>query len=157
MTPSGQIRRMTMDDLDGVMHIEESSFPAPWSRYAFEYDLIHNPHANYFIFIQDEMIVGYAGLWSFETIGHIVNMAVLDEYRHKDIAKKLLVHTMEYGRANGVKRFTLEVRASNEPAINLYRSHGFVDVGIRPRYYQDNCEDALIMWTPGREGEVSFS
>ncbi len=146
-----------MDDLDGVMHIEESSFSAPWSRFAFEHDLIHNPHANYFIFIQDEMIVGYAGLWSFETIGHIVNMAVLEEYRHKDIASKLLIRSMEFGRANGVKRFTLEVRASNEPAINLYRSHGFVDIGIRPRYYQDNREDALIMWIPGRDGEISCS
>lgn len=157
MTSTAQIRAMTMNDLDGVMHIEESSFSAPWSRFAFEYDLIHNPHANYFIFIQDGMIVGYAGLWIFETIGHIVNMAVLEEYRHKDIAKKLLVHSMKYGRANDVERFTLEVRASNEPAINLYRSHGFIDVGIRPRYYQDNREDALIMWTPGKDGEISFS
>lgn len=146
-----------MDDIDGVMQIEEASFSAPWSRFAFEYDLIHNPHAHYFIFIQDEMIVGYAGLWIFETIGHIVNMAVVEEYRHKEIASKLLVHSMKYGRTKGVKRFTLEVRASNEPAINLYRAHGFVDVGIRPRYYQDNREDALIMWTPGRDGEISFS
>ncbi len=157
MTSATQIRAMTMNDVDDVMNIEESSFSAPWSRFAFEYDLIHNPHANYFVFIQDEKIVAYAGLWIFETIGHIVNMAVLEDYRHKDIATKLLRHSMKYGRANDVERFTLEVRASNEAAINLYRLHGFVDVGIRPRYYQDNREDALIMWTPGGDGEISFS
>ena len=148
---------MTMNDVDDVMRIEKLSFSAPWSRFAFEYDLIHNQHANYFLYIQDDKIVAYVGLWIFETVGHIVNMAVLEEYRRRDIAKKLLVHSMKYGRANNVERFTLEVRSSNEPAIKLYRSHGFVDVGIRPRYYQDNREDALIMWTRGKDGEISFS
>lgn len=146
-----------MEDLDDVMVIEDSSFSAPWSKYAFEYDLLHNPHANYFVCIQDGKLTGYAGLWIFETIGHVVNMAVMPEFRRQNVASRLLVHLKKFGREMGVERFTLEVRASNEAAIGLYRSHGFVDVGIRPRYYQDNREDALIMWTPGEDGEIKFS
>lgn len=157
MSDKTEIRLMTMDDLDSVMHIEDSSFNAPWSRYAFEYDLIHNPHAHYFVYILDEEIIGYAGLWIFETVGHIVNMAVLEEHRRKGIARRLLEHTIAYGEELGVERFTLEVRMSNKPALELYRSYGFVDVGIRPRYYQDNREDAVIMWTPGKDGEIKFS
>jgi ribosomal-protein-alanine N-acetyltransferase len=152
-----EIREMTLDDLDNVMFIEDTSFSSPWSRYAFEYDLIHNPHAYYFVYCLEGTITGYSGLWIFETVGHIVNMAVLEEFRRKGIAKKLLEFTLDFGRERGVERFTLEVRKSNEAAIELYRNNGFVDVGIRPRYYQDNREDAVIMWTRGKDGEVSFS
>jgi len=151
-----EIREMTLDDLDRVMEIECASFKSPWSRYAFEYDIMHNEHANYFILLIKDKIIGYAGLWVFETVGHIVNMAIDEEYRRKGYARELLDYLLIYGRVSGVERFTLEVRAGNTAAINLYRSRGFVDVGIRPRYYQDNREDAVIMWTHGEDGEIKY-
>ena len=156
MSPEMEIRAMTLDDLDSVMEIECASFQSPWSRYAFEYDLMHNKYANYFVLTENEIIVAYGGLWIFETVGHIVNMAVDEQHRRKGHAKKLLDYLLKYGRETGVERFTLEVRTSNEAAISLYRSNGFIDVGIRPRYYQDNSEDAVIMWTPGEDGEIRY-
>ncbi|MFH1516031.1 MAG: ribosomal protein S18-alanine N-acetyltransferase [bacterium] len=148
------IRKMTMDDLDDVMQIEESSFSAPWSRYTFEFDLLHNPHASYFVIMKDGLLVGYAGLWIFEPVGHIINMAVVDEFRHQKLASAMLEHVIEFGWNTGVESFTLEVRESNKAAIELYQSHGFINVGIRPRYYDDNDEDALIMRISAKEGKI---
>ena len=156
MNDKTEIREMTLDDLDRVMEIECASFQSPWSRYAFEYDIMQNEHANYFVLLLENRIIGYAGLWAFETVGHIVNMAIDTEYRRKGYARKLLDYLITYGHEIGVERFTLEVRAGNEAAINLYRSKGFVEVGIRPRYYQDNREDAMIMWTRGEDGEIKY-
>jgi [ribosomal protein S18]-alanine N-acetyltransferase len=151
-----EIREMTLADLERVMEIETASFQSPWSLYAFEYDIMHNEHANYFVLVLNDVIIGYVGLWAFETVGHIVNMAIDSNHRRKGYARQLLDYVLLYGREIGVERFTLEVRVGNEAAINLYRSKGFVDVGVRPRYYQDNREDALIMWTPGEDGEIKY-
>jgi ribosomal-protein-alanine N-acetyltransferase len=138
------------------MEIENASFPSPWSFYAFEHDIIHNPHAHYFVLENKNKIIGYAGLWIFETVAHIVNMAVQEDFRQCGHATRLLHYIMKFGHEYGVERFTLEVRASNIAAMNLYKANGFVDVGIRPRYYQDNREDAIIMWTRCEDGEIRF-
>lgn len=151
------IRKMTLDDLDDVMEIEESSFSAAWSRYTFEFDILHNPHANYFVMMKDDQLVGYTGLWIFEPVGHIINMAVVDEYRRQKIASEMLMHAVKFGESKGVESFTLEVRKSNKSAIELYRSHGFNEVGIRPKYYDDDGEDALIMRASCEEVKIISS
>ena len=148
------IRKMTMDDLDDIMQIEASSFAAPWSRYTFEFDLLHNPHANYFVFIKDDILVGYMGLWIFNPVGHIINMAVVDEFRRQKMGSEMLKHAVKFGESKGVESFTLEVRKSNKAAIELYRSHGFVEVGIRPEYYDDDGEDAVIMRSSDKDGKT---
>jgi len=156
MTVKELIREMNMDDLDEVMEIENSCFASPWSIFAFEHDLLHNSHAKYFVLLNNGQIAGYTGIWMFENVGHIVNMAVKKEFRRRGYASRLLHHLIRFAHENGVERFTLEVRASNTAAVNLYKASGFVDVGIRPRYYQDNREDAVIMWTRCEDGEIRF-
>lgn len=96
------------------------------------------------------LVVGYAGVWRVEDEGHITNVAVLPEYRGKRIASSLLEEMFDICGKNGIVDYTLEVRVSNFPAISLYEKHGFESEGIRPGYYQDNHEDAMIMWRRGR-------
>ena len=132
--PEITIRRMTMDDVDGVYAVEIGTFVDAWSRDAFVSDM-KNPVARYLVAEQDGKIIGYAGAWVILDESHITNIAVLKEHRG------LLQYLSNLGAAYA----TLEVRRSNEIAQNLYKSLGFVQLGVRKRYYADNGEDALIM------------
>ena len=89
---------------------------------------------------------GYAGLWRVAGEGHINNVAVDPGYRKRGIGTEIIKKLMDDARKEGIKEFTLEVRPSNEAAIALYRKFGFDSEGRRKAYYQDNGEDALIMW-----------
>ncbi len=93
-------------------------------------------------------IVGYLGLWYMVDEAHIVAIATHPAYRRRGIGERLLARALELARERDIKTVTLEVRVSNEPAQRLYEKYGFRRVGLRPRYYTDNGEDALIMTTP---------
>ena len=138
------IRRMTMADVDGVAAVEAATFPTPWSRDAFASEM-KNAAARYLVAEMDGQIIGYAGAWIILDESHITNIAVQKEQRGRGIGRALTAGLMQYLSNLGAAYATLEVRKSNEVAQNLYVSLGFIKLGVRKRYYEDNGEDALIM------------
>ncbi|MGE5576238.1 MAG: ribosomal protein S18-alanine N-acetyltransferase [Syntrophothermus sp.] len=137
---------MRVADINPVWAIEKLSFSAPWSKSAFHSELLENDKAVYLVARLGRQIVGYIGMWIVLDEGHITNLAVHPNYRGRGIGRQLLQAMAELGKMRGVRRLTLEVRISNIVAQQLYVKMGFVASGIRPRYYHDNNEDALIMW-----------
>jgi len=138
---------MMLDDVDAVHRIERASFPVPWPDYAFRQELQTNRLAHYLVVRAVDETVGYAGLWMMVDEAHITTFAVLPQWRRHGVGGRLMVELMRMARDLGARVATLEVRLSNEPARSLYQRFGFRPVGIRPRYYSDNGEDALIMTT----------
>ena len=140
------IRKMEIDDLDSIMEIEKQSFTTPWSRNAFEMEIRDNLLAHYIVAAIDDKIVGYGGIWFILDEGHITNIAVNRDYRGIGVGNKLICGLIDLCSENDINKMTLEVRKSNIVAQNLYKKYGFIDFGVRPRYYSDNNEDAIIMW-----------
>ncbi len=142
------IKKMTKDDIDAVISIEEKAYgPHHWSKKSF-LDEISNELAWYYsLFNSDGKLVAYAGTWHILEEAHITNIAVDIDYRRKNYGQALLSKIIDDCYSEKIKYITLEVRVSNVPAINLYEKFGFKSFGIRKKYYQDNDEDANIMWT----------
>ncbi len=141
------IREMSAADAAQAAQIEAQIFSQPWSEQGFISSL-EGPYTRYLAALRDGELAGYCGyLRSFE-IADITNVAVAPKFRRCGIAKAMLSELMRQGREDGIERFTLEVRRSNEPAIALYSQLGFCIEGVRPRFYALPVEDALIMWTP---------
>jgi len=138
-------REMAPEDADAVEVVEKACFSIPWSRDSFWKEAA-NENTLYLLALDGERVIGYAGCWiSFEEC-QITNVAILPEYRGQGIGTKLFGAIIEAVRAKGVTAMTLEVRPSNAPARALYARYGFKDAGRRPHYYQDDGEDAIIMW-----------
>ncbi len=143
-----EIRRMTAQDIDSIISIEEKAYGSHhWSRQSF-LDEINNKLARYYsLFNSEGKLCGYAGCWHILEETHITNIAVDVDCRRKKYGEALLKRIIDDCYKDKVKYITLEVRVSNTPAINLYTKYGFTSFGTRKGYYQDNNEDALIMWT----------
>jgi ribosomal-protein-alanine N-acetyltransferase len=141
------IEDMRLEDISAVQLVENASFPLPWPANAFRHELTQNKNAHYIVAKEGEHIVGYAGLWLSLDEAHITTFAVLPEYRRRKIGERMLLSIFERAEKLGAEWLTLEVRASNLPAQRLYEKYGFRPAGIRRRYYSDNNEDAIIMWT----------
>ena len=138
---------MSLDDIDAVQEVERSSFPVPWPANAFRHELTQNRNARYVVARSNDVIVGYAGLWLMVDEAHITTFAVHPDSRRQRIGERLLQRLFEVAAVMNAEWLTLEVRASNLPAQKLYEKYGFRRAGVRRRYYSDNNEDALIMWT----------
>ena len=134
-------RLASFDDASAIHAIETVSFKTPWSFESIQSDICMNEYAYYFVAEADGNIVGFCGVHIVLDEGHIMNVAVLPEYRGRGIGESLLLTMMSYTNLN---YYTLEVRVSNKSAISLYKRLGFLTAGKRPNYYID--EDALIMW-----------
>ena len=141
-----RIESLREEHLDGLMEVEVLSFATPWSRETFLYELEKNNLARYFVAMKDQEVVGYAGIWSVASEGHITNIAVHPRHRREGIGQSLLSALLLYAIGAAIRDVTLEVRVSNQAAIALYETNGFVVEGRRKEYYSDNKEDALIMW-----------
>ena len=139
------IRFMRLKDVDAVADIEEATFARPWSRDSFRQEVTRNAVARYLVAEQDGQILGYAGAWIILDESHITNIAVREDVRGKGLGKKLTKQLLQILSNLGACYATLEVRVSNIRAQNLYKSLGFVSVGKRKRYYEDNNEDAYLM------------
>lgn len=140
------IREMRETDLDRIMEIENKTFSPPWSREAFLLELTKNLLAKYLVGIVNGDVAGYGGIWLIIDEGHITNIAVDERYRGLGVGNKILEGLVQLCIDRGLRAMTLEVRKSNEIAKSLYKKYGFKEYGIRPKYYADNNEDAIIMW-----------
>lgn len=140
------LREMTIDDIDDVHEIEKATFTAPWSRESFQKEIVENELAVYLVAEVEGRVAGYGGLWKILDEAHITNVAVREDHRGKGIGDAIVMGIVDYCQRNGIPNITLEVRESNWVARNLYSKYGFEDVGIRPGYYSDDNENAVIMW-----------
>lgn len=138
-------RVMTPEDAAAVAEIERLSFAVPWSRQAF-WEEAGKEQALYILAVEDEQIIGYAGAWLVLDEAQVTNVAMLPARRGQGVGHQLLRTLMERARERGATRMTLEVRPSNQAALALYKDCGFQEYGRRRGYYQDNGEDAIIMW-----------
>ncbi len=138
-----EVRQLAYSDLPAVISIERRSFPAPWSLAMFVLEL-SKPSGICLAATEADELRGYLVCSRYDRVWHLMNVAVAPERRRRGIATRLISRLIEEG--GGKLPFTLEVRVSNREAISMYESLGFRSAGVRPRYYQDNGEDALIMW-----------
>jgi ribosomal-protein-alanine N-acetyltransferase len=145
--PVLRIRPMTAADLPAVQLIERSSFTTPWPPQAYRQELEANRLAAYLVGEIGEEVVAYGGVWLMVDEAHVTTFAVHPRYRRRRIGERLLLSLLDLSIARRAREATLEVRLSNLAARRLYEKYGFRPVGIRPRYYSDNQEDALIMTT----------
>ncbi len=155
MTPSGTdlpqvtVREMTVNDLKDIMLIEKVSFPTPWSENMFRKELKVAMARNLVAVIKSarrEEIIGYINFWIFADEVHLNNIAVRKDQRGKGVASRMMAEMIQHGRKQNARWGTLEVRETNFDAIRLYERYGFVIKGVRPNYYHDSKEDALVMW-----------
>ena len=142
-----RVEPMGLEDVPEVHKIEAASFPMPWPDYAFRQELQTNRLAHYLVVRAGAETVAYGGLWLLVDEAHITTFAVLPGWRRRGIGGRLMVGLMDLALDLRARVMTLEVRLSNRPARDLYARFGFKPVGLRPRYYSDNGEDALIMTT----------
>jgi len=140
-------RKMKLEDVDAVAQLESEIFPTPWSRESFCKEVEENNIAYYIVALKGSELVGYGGLWHVITEMHITNIAVKQEYRGTGIGQGILTRLIERAENDElVDIIALEVRRSNFRAQNLYRKYGFFVVGVREKYYENNREDAYIMF-----------
>jgi ribosomal-protein-alanine N-acetyltransferase len=143
LTQEVQVRRLAYSDLPAVISIERRSFPTPWSLAMFVLEL-SKPSGICLAASAGDELVGYVICSRYDQVWHLMNIAVAPERRGGGVAGALMRRLISDSR--GKLPFTLEVRVSNRRAIGMYERFGFRSAGVRPRYYHDNGEDALIMW-----------
>ncbi len=147
----GKLRIVPMEErhLDGAAEVERRCFPMPWGKEALRQELQRGDLACYLVAeTEDGQVVGFAGMWTAFDQAHVTTIGVLPEWRRKHVGERLLVALIEESRRRGAKTMTLEHRVSNIAARKLYDKYGFVEDGIRPRYYRDTNEDAVVRSIP---------
>lgn len=144
-----KIRPLQLSDLDDIMAIEPAAYGTHhWSRQSFVTELTNE--RGYYYGAECEQtgkLLGYTGFWLIGDEAHITTVAVDPQHHRQNIAERLLINSIIESRRTNAHWMTLEVRVSNEPAKALYTKYGFRNIGVRRRYYQDNSEDALVLWT----------
>ena len=134
------IKAASLDDIAEILKIENACFSSPWSEGSIS-DALNNPCSRFYLAFADGKTAGYMGVQIFSGEGYVTNIATLPEFRRHGVAKALINKALE----NEMDFITLEVRESNIPAIELYNSFGFVEVGKRPNYYSNPTENAILM------------
>jgi [ribosomal protein S18]-alanine N-acetyltransferase len=152
MARSWTIEPANIGSLSEILKIEEACFSAPWTRKMLKAELSGNPFAHFLVARQegrvegsDEAIVGYLCYWIvFEEV-RLMNLAVIESMRHRGIARSLVATALQTGMSQSAHRAVLEVRASNRAAQRLYEGFGFSQTAVRPKYYANPEEDAVLM------------
>jgi ribosomal-protein-alanine N-acetyltransferase len=139
------VRRLAYSDLPAVIAIERRSFPAPWSLAMFVLELSKPSGICLAATVEDELL-GYLVCCRYDQVWHLMNVAVSPDRRRMGVASGMIRQLLGETANAGELPITLEVRVSNRDAIAMYEGLGFRSAGVRPGYYQDNNEDALIMW-----------
>jgi len=148
-----RIRPMEIRDLDQIMAIEPIAFGRHhWSMQSFENEL-NNESGCYYTAttVNPGKLVGYSGFWLIGEEAHITTLAVHPDFQRQSIGERLLLNNILEAKRVGARWMTLEVRVSNERDQSLYFKYGFKSLGVRKSYYQDNDEDALVLWTENIE------
>ena len=135
-----RVRIAKSSDLDDIYELDVQTFAMPWSKEALSYDILENDNAFVIVAEYEGEFAGYADIWTVLDEADLNSIAVRVDFRRKGIGDAIMLAMIEMLSANGVATINLEVRVSNMPAIKLYKKYG-----VRPGYYLDNGEDALIM------------
>lgn len=142
------IQKMEEHHIDDILQIEEMCYGEHhWSKDSFLVELNNHISSYRCAMNEEKKCIGYMGIWKILNEAHITTLSVHPEYQNKKIAHKLLLASIDECYKEKIKFITLEVRVSNVKAIHLYEKFGFKSMGVRKKYYQDNNEDALIMWS----------
>jgi ribosomal-protein-alanine N-acetyltransferase len=139
------IRRMTLEDVPAVHEIDMLSFSLPWPERSFTFELTGNPVSRGWVAEVNGTIAAMLVLWFIVDEAHIATIAVHPDFRRQGIGEQILLHALRDIQDEGARRAFLEVRAGNLAAQAMYKKYGFEVTGVRPRYYKDNNEDALLM------------
>lgn len=143
-----KVLRMTKEDVEDVFHIEELIHPNHhWSKDSFYNEIANNLAYYYCVKNENNKILAYIGVWQILEEAHVTTLGVHPDFRGLQLAQILLIQALKDCYKNMIKYVTLEVRESNVPAISLYEKFLFESIGMRKKYYQDNGENALIMFT----------
>ncbi len=137
---------MHIEDVEAVYAIERNTFSTPWTEDAFVNEIKLNHLARYWVIKLNDVIIGYGGCWFIVDEAHITNIAIDGTYRGRGFGKYLVQCMINDVKDQGINAATLEVRSSNDIAINMYQSVGFKIEGVRKNYYDSPNEDALILW-----------
>jgi ribosomal-protein-alanine N-acetyltransferase len=148
-----EILRVGREAVDAVMAIDAESFLRPWSRAMYEASFDNAVTRIYVLRLADGVAVAYCSAWLLPGELHINNLAVLPQSRRQGFARQLLRAVLTAAEAEGASRATLEVRRSNLPALRLYESLGFRTAAVRPDYYLEPTEDALVLWREAGRSE----
>lgn len=140
-----KIRPMSNKDILAVVDIDKKSYAHPWGVNEFFREVNYNRFGRYFVVELNNVVIGYIGSWFLSDLIHITTLAVHPDYRRKGIGEKLMSYILDIGKKEKYKTCVLEVRVSNEKAINLYKKLGFKIDKIKKEYYPDNKEDAYYM------------
>ena len=154
-SPAVFLSKLTEGDIPEIVKLEQAIHTAPWTEKSFKNELT-NPHSIFWVAKTSGQVIGYAGAWTLVDEAHITNVAVDPTFRRQGIGRKLVNELLGRSLDAGMTCATLEVRASNQAAIELYKGFGFVEASIRRKYYPDNNEDAVIMWLydlPAQQGQ----
>lgn len=143
--PEYRIERMAKEHIEGVYEVESLSFSVPWSKNSFIQEL-KNPLAYYLVILKDDKVAAFGGFWKVLDEAHVNNIAVHPDFRGKHLGDMIVEAMTKLAAEIEIREMTLEVRASNTPAKNLYTKYGFKMLGVRKEYYLDNKEDALLMF-----------
>ena len=140
------IASMGNDDVEAILEVERLSFSAPWSREAIHEEM-GRPWTRIDVVREaaDGAVVAFANYWLVADELHILNIATHPHARRRGYATRLLAHMTEVARQVPCRLMTLEVRRSNAAAQRLYRRFAFRAVGVRPNYYAEDNEDAVVM------------
>jgi len=131
--------------IPAVLDIEHEAFTSAWTAEMFRQEVEDNVMSRSFVALDDGRVVGYFVAWFLNQEVHLLNIAVASSHQRKGIGRYMMRYLLEMAEREFKQLITLEVRESNAAAIELYRSFGFTRVGVRPRYYQDDKEDAVLM------------
>lgn len=140
------IRPMRKEDIFQVSQIEKLSFPTPWSCGIFSSELDKKTLTFYYVMEYQDEVIAYTGYWKLANEAHLVNLAVYPAFRRKGLGSKLLKYVLEKAQNQGLDTITLEVRRFNLAAQKFYERFDFKKVAIRPSYYVETGEDALVYW-----------
>jgi [ribosomal protein S18]-alanine N-acetyltransferase len=142
-------RQMRLEDVPVAHEIDVLSFSLPWPERSFRFEVEDNPISRGWVAEVDGQIVAMLVLWFIVDEAHIATIATHPDFRRQGIGERLMLTALLSAREEGARRAFLEVRAGNVGAQALYKKYGFVVDGVRPRYYKDNNEDAILMSLSG--------
>ena len=139
------IRKMTLNDLEQVVAIDQVSFSLPWPVRSFQFELTDNEASRCWVADLDGRVIAMLVGWFIVDELHVATIATHPEFRGQGIGRELLLHALISAKEEGAIKSFLEVRESNEVARKMYHNFGFVEDGRRKGYYKDNGEDAILM------------